>query len=155
MADGHWLDDAGTQDRPEQGAPDQGPPNAIGTVAARLANVAPSWAAVTRQPQQAPLVDARVELLGRDRAQGFESIREGWLLHRGASRMVDGASPDLALLVGDWCYAAGLCTIADHGTLDDVAALSRLVADASVRAHEPVDVVAARWDETAEAMRHG
>lgn len=155
MADGHWLDDAPATPAADIPAQQVAAPNAIGSVAAQAADVSPSWAAVMRAPMSAPAVDARVELLGRDRANGFESIREGWLLHRGAARVAEGASPDLALLVGDWCYAAGLCTIADHGTLDDVASLAKLVSDVSVRAGEDVEALGARWDEAAEALRHG
>lgn len=149
-----WLDDT-----PARGADtDQPAPvrlTPIGAVAARMAEVSPSWANVVTAPEQAPGADGRVLSLGRDRAHGVEAIREGWLLHRDASRVVDGASPDLALLMGDWCYAAGLCTITDHGTLDDVAQLARLVADVSARAGETAEELAPRWNDAVESMARG
>jgi hypothetical protein len=149
MSDSHWLDDRPTA-KAEQPLRPSSP---LGAVAARMAEVSPSWAQVTEDAHRAPLSAPAIELLGRDRAQGVESIREGWLLHRDAARVVSGASPDLALLMGDWCYAAGLCTIADHGSLDDIATLATLVADVSARADEPVDALESRWDETMESMR--
>ncbi len=125
----------------------------LGVVAERLADVSPAWASVTVAPTSVTGGDA--DGISRDRAIGVEAIREGWLLHRAASRLAADASPDLALLVGDWCYAAGLCEIADHGSLDDVARLASLVADVSARCDESVESLAPRWDETVEAMRNG
>jgi hypothetical protein len=129
------------------------PPSPLGVVAQRAAEVSPAWADVTSAPEHA--ADAPPPVAGRDRAIGVEAIREGWLLHRNSSRIVRGASPDLALLVGDWCYAAGLCTIADHGSLDDVARLATLVADVSARADQAVDELEPYWQRTLEAMRNG
>lgn len=128
------------------------PPTPLGAVAARIADVSPAWAAIAVEPGTAPDSAAGIDALGRSRAQGVEAIREGWLLHRGAPRLVEPGSGDLGLLVGDWCYAAGLCTIADAGSLDDVAALAELVADLSARAQEPVEALEQRWSETLEEM---
>lgn len=125
----------------------------LAVVAQRLADVSPAWAEVTIAAGTAP--PGAPDGISRDRAIGVESIREGWLLHRTASRLAADASPDLALLIGDWCYAAGLCDIADHGSLDDVAALATLVADVSARCDEPIEALAPRWDETVQALRHG
>lgn len=122
----------------------------LGVVAQRACDVSPAWQAATTDPQhvrsEAPSV------AGRDRAIGVESIREGWLLHRGHSRIAASASPDLALLVGDWCYAAGLCAIADHGSLDDVAILASLVADVSARAGESIEALDERWGAATEQL---
>jgi hypothetical protein len=151
----HWSEQVEATDRPtvHDRAEQLAAAPVLGVVAQRLADVSPAWARVTIDPATAP-TDAPAGLT-RDRAIGVESIREGWLLHRNASRLAADASPDLALLVGDWCYAAGLCEIADHGSLDDVAHLAALVADVSARATETVDELAPRWDETVEAMRNG
>ena len=146
----HWLDDHRPAEEAE--APVR-PASPLGAVAARLGDVAPTWRSATDDPREAPRSAPAIELLGRDRAQGVESIREGWLLHRSAARIVGDASPDLSLLMGDWCYAAGLCTITDHGTLDDVADLARLVADLSVGVAQPVDELESRWDATLESLR--
>lgn len=152
MSDQHWSELPAPAAGPD--APVIVPPSTLGAIAQRIADVSPAWRAVTVAPGSAP---GATELpgLSRDRTRGVESIREGWLLHRGASRISENASPDLALLIGDWCYAAGLCTIADNGTLDDVAQLARLVADVSARFEEPIDALQSRWLETIEEMRHG
>jgi hypothetical protein len=124
----------------------------LDVVARRLADVSPAWAAVTSaHPATSSL---SVSGLSRDRTIGVEAIREGWLLHRAAARIVDGVSPDLALLMGDWCYAAGLCDIADHGSLDDVATLATLIADVSTRVDEPTDALEPHWQKTLDSMRH-
>ncbi len=126
----------------------------LGVVAQRMRDVSPAWAAVTCEPTDAPADDA-FDVGSRDRTTGVEAIREGWLLHRNASRIVDGASPDLALLVGDWCYAAGLCDVADHGSLDDVARLARLMADVSARAGETVEALDPYWQQAAKELHRG
>lgn len=124
--------------------PQAQPPSVQAAIAQQLADVSPAWRDVAIDPSTAPR-DAPTEL-SRDIAIGVESIREGWLLHRGESRLASAASPDLALLMGDWCYAAGLCSITDHGTLDDVTRLANLVADVSARVDEPVADLAGHWD---------
>lgn len=149
MSDPHWLDDHRAD---EDEAPVR-PASPLGAVAARLADVSTSWANVTIDPRDAPRSAAAIELLGRARAQGVEAIREGWLLHRGVARVVGEVSDDLSLLMGDWCYAAGLCQITDDGSLDDVAELARLVADVSVAVGQSVEELQPRWDEATEAMR--
>jgi hypothetical protein len=58
---------------------------------------------------------------------GVEMIREGYLLHRGRSRLFDQVDRDLALLTGDYLYAAGLVEICRTGDLDAVAALAELI----------------------------
>ena len=95
------------------------------TLAADLAAVSPDWSAKLR--------DTPTDIDAATGTLGYESIREGWLLHRAQSRLVEGASPDLALLIGDWCYAAGLVEVTEHGTLDDVAVLAELIADVSTK----------------------
>ena len=44
-----------------------------------------------------------------------EAIREGYLLHYGEPRLLDGADPDLVLLAGDYLYALGLERLAALG----------------------------------------
>ncbi len=150
----HWSEQpAAADDRPsvhDRAAQLQAMP-VLGVVAQRIADVSPAWANVTVPASSA--TGASVDGVSRDRAIGVEAIREGWLLHRAASRVAAEASPDLALLVGDWCYAAGLCEIADHGSLDDVARLATLVADVSARCDESIETLAPRWAETTDAMR--
>jgi hypothetical protein len=57
----------------------------------------------------------------------FEAIREGYLLHYGTSRLLDGADPDLRLLTGDYLYALGLERLAARGDLPAVQELADLI----------------------------
>lgn len=132
-----------TDDAPAPVAP-------IDQVAARMAEVSPAWAAVVDAAGATAFVAPGA--LGRDLALGVELVREGWLLHRGASRLAPSASPDLALLVGDWCYADGLCTVAEHGTLDDVATLAALIADVAAAADRSTDELEPRWAQAVSAL---
>jgi hypothetical protein len=56
-----------------------------------------------------------------------EAIREGYLLHYGEPRLIDGADPDLRLLTGDYLYALGLERLADRGDLEAVRELADLI----------------------------
>ncbi|MGZ4480698.1 MAG: hypothetical protein ACXVY5_00705 [Gaiellales bacterium] len=58
---------------------------------------------------------------------GVETIYEGHLLHRGSSRLFSQEDQDLALLTGDYLYAAGLADICATGDLAAVAALAELI----------------------------
>jgi hypothetical protein len=57
----------------------------------------------------------------------FESVLEGYLLHYGRPRLLDGEDPDLHLLAGDLAYALGLARLAELGDLDAVAELGDLI----------------------------
>ncbi|HVV90316.1 MAG TPA: hypothetical protein VHB53_07465 [Solirubrobacterales bacterium] len=57
----------------------------------------------------------------------MEAVREGYLLHYGESRLLDGHDPDLALLAGDYLYALGLDRLAATGDTEAVAVLSELI----------------------------
>ncbi|MCW2962520.1 MAG: hypothetical protein JWM25_1299 [Thermoleophilia bacterium] len=123
----------------------------LAEIAAALADVSPAWADVVTVPSSDA---ARATTLTRSTEiqRGVEAIREGWLLHRGASRIAAGASPDLALLIGDWSYAAGLVDIAEHGSLDDVAQLAELVAQLSTQHERPLAELEQHWDTTFETL---
>ena len=56
-----------------------------------------------------------------------EAIREGYLLHYGEPRLIDGADPDLRLLTGDYLYALGLERLAARGDLPAVRELADLI----------------------------
>jgi hypothetical protein len=58
----------------------------------------------------------------------LEAVREGYLLHYGAPRLMSRADDDLALLAGDRLYALGLERLAAAGDLDAVRALADLIA---------------------------
>jgi hypothetical protein len=57
----------------------------------------------------------------------IEAVREGYLLHYGAPRLVRGADEDLRLLAGDYLYALGLERLAALGDLEAVRELADLI----------------------------
>lgn len=61
-----------------------------------------------------------------------EAVREGYLLHYGVPRILRGADTDLALLAGDYLYAAALERLARVGDLEAMRELSDLI---SLSAH--------------------
>lgn len=63
-----------------------------------------------------------------DLALVVEAVREGYLLHHGEARVIDGSDRDLALLAGDRLYAAGLEILARAGDLASVRALADVIA---------------------------
>ena len=57
----------------------------------------------------------------------LEAVREGYLLHYGASEAFRELDEDLALLAGDALYAQGLARLAEAGDLPAVAELADLI----------------------------
>jgi hypothetical protein len=64
---------------------------------------------------------------GPEYALLVEAIREGYLLHYGAGRVVRTDDPDLALLAGDRLYALGLARLAELGDLEGVGILADVI----------------------------
>ena len=64
---------------------------------------------------------------------GVEMIREGYLLHNGRARLFAQDDADLALLTGDYLYAAGLVEICGTGDLQAVADLAELISRCAAR----------------------
>ena len=94
-------------------------------VAERAAADSPLWRASARAPHpEAETVSGCPDRL----ALGVEMIREGYLLHRGRARVFAHDDTDLALLTGDYLYAAGLAEICRSGDLAAVGVLARLIA---------------------------
>lgn len=98
------------------------------------------------------------EPLLRDHAGGryaltLAAVREGYLLHYAAPRVVSGDDSDLALLGGDRLYALALAELARRGDLAAVAALAELIAQCA-RAHAEGDEQRAveAWRGTASAL---
>jgi hypothetical protein len=84
---------------------------------------------------------------------GVEMIREGYLLHRGRSRLFRQDDRDLALLTGDYLYAAGLVEICRTGDLDAVVALAELISRSSRDLGEGDPASGERlWAETVERL---
>ena len=89
-----------------------------------------------------------------------ESVREGYLLHYGSSRLIDPPDADLALLAGDYLYAKGLGLLATEGDLASVNLLAELIS-ASAELHAAgnagphAEAVAALWLASAVAIAAG
>ena len=76
---------------------------------------------------------------------GVEMIREGYLLHGGRSRLFTQDDRDLALLTGDYLYAAGLVEICSTGDLIAVTALAQLISACASDRGEGVADDEDRW----------
>ncbi len=76
-----------------------------------------------------------------------EAIREGYLLHYGAARVVRTEDVDLALLAGDRLYALGLDRLAALGDVAAIDALAGVIADcARAQAAGDTDLAEAVWE---------
>ena len=93
---------------------------------------------------------------GEDYPLLVEAIREGYLQHYGAGRVVQPEDPDLALLAGDRLYALGLERLAAIGDLEAVAELADVIA-LCAQAHAEGDPARAEavWDAGARAVAAG
>lgn len=81
------------------------------------------------------------------------AVREGYLLHYGAGRVIDTADDDLALLGGDRLYALALAELAELGDLDAVAALADLISEcARAHAEDEPERAAGAWDAAVAAI---
>jgi hypothetical protein len=86
----------------------------------------------------------------------IEAIREGELLHYGASRVFAGIEPDLALLAGDRLYALGLARLAEMGDVEAVGELADVIAlCAQARAEEHPELADAVWQAGVAAVGWG
>lgn len=118
----------------------------------RIASVSPRWRAATRgAATDMPAPRTATHTLRAGLADGVETIYEGHLLHHDESRVLATDTSDaMKLLVGDYCYAAGLTDIAESGDVEAVRTLAGLIADVSVLAAgtEPRDreALEGRWD---------
>ena len=85
-----------------------------------------------------------------------EAIREGYLQHYAAGRVVRPDDPDLALLAGDRLYALGLERLAALGDLEAVAELADVIA-LCAQAHAEGDPARADsvWEAGAAAIAAG
>jgi len=125
----------------------------LAEVALRAGDASPLWrdALLEAPPPES-------EFAGRcpdDYLLGVEMIREGYLLHRGRSRLFRQDDPELALLTGDHLYAAGLVEICRTRDLDAVASLAELIAACAGTHIEPGADDEQRWAETVAGLGRG
>ena len=86
----------------------------------------------------------------------FEAIREGYLLHYGEPRLLDGAEPDLQLLAGDYLYALGLERLAARGDLEAIRELGDLISlSAQLHARSALETIGPLWIAAAVAVGGG
>ena len=122
-------------------------------VARRAAAVSPLWRAALLDR---PAVAATVPGCPDRYALGVEMIREGYLLHRGRARLFAREDADLALLTGDYLYAAGLAEICRSGDLRAVAVLAGLIAGcARAQGDGDSDAGEALWAPAMAALAGG
>ena len=121
------------------------------TVAERAAEASPLWASALL-PE--PRGDLRFAGSCPERhLLGVEKIYEGYLLHHGTSRLFDQDDRDLAVLTGDYLYAAGLREICATGDLGAVGALAGLISRCARNQGDGRGADdAALWDETVSAL---
>jgi len=88
-----------------------------------------------------------------ERAYVLEAVREGYLLHYGESRLLEGHDDDLALLAGDYLYALGIERLAALGDTAAVLVLADLIsASAQLHTEGRADELPARWRDAATAV---
>jgi hypothetical protein len=85
-----------------------------------------------------------------------ESVREGYLLHYGESRILAGHDPDLALLAGDYLYALGIQRLAALGDIDAVGELADLISlSAQIHAEDRAEAAPDLWRGAAIPVGNG
>jgi hypothetical protein len=128
--------------------------SALERLAALLREEGGLLADTVSDPDGAP--EPHGEAAGGEYALIVEAIREGYLEHYAAGRVVRPEDPDLALLAGDRLYALGLERLAALGDLDAVTELADVIS-LSAQAHAEGDPARADavWRTGAGALRTG
>jgi hypothetical protein len=129
--------------------------NEGGTIAEVLA-LAPNGGLDRPGPAQVAATGPRAVGHEREYELLVEMILEGSRLHYGVPLLVRTEDPDLALLLGDQLYAAGLARLATLGDLDAVAELADVISLVA-QAHAAADAQLAEavWDAGAVAIGWG
>jgi hypothetical protein len=125
----------------------------LAEVALRAGDASPLWREALLD---APPPDS--DFAGRcpdDYLLGVEMIREGYLLHRGRSRLFRQDDAELALLTGDHLYAAGLVEICRTRDLQAVASLAELIAACAGAQAEPGTDDDQLWSQTVAGLGRG
>jgi hypothetical protein len=83
-----------------------------------------------------------------------ESVREGYLLHYGETRLLAGHDDDLALLAGDYLYALGIERLAALGDAAAVKVLADLISDcAQLHTEGRGGEVSGIWEEAVQDIQ--
>jgi hypothetical protein len=83
----------------------------------------------------------------------LDAVREGYLLHYGEPRLLEGHDEDLALLAGDYLYAIGIEELASLGDTGAVLELAELIGACAQRhAEGRQDEVPGLWREAVAAI---
>jgi hypothetical protein len=118
----------------------------------------PGAAAPADDPDLGALAAAGPRSAGRREDVAFvvEAIREGYLLHYAAGRLLRDDDGDLLLLAGDHLYALGLERLAALGDLDAVSELADVISlGAQAQAEDRADLAEAAWAAGAAAVGWG
>jgi hypothetical protein len=97
--------------------------------------------------------------LSAARANAVLAAWTGARLHAGQIGLLEALDPDLALLVGDWCFAHALQALAHGGDLEAIGLLAAAIGDCALVLTEAAEVPAAQggiepiWRATAQALR--
>ncbi|MEH3054594.1 MAG: hypothetical protein PGN13_11420 [Patulibacter minatonensis] len=90
-----------------------------------------------------------------ERAVALRAAWTGARLHAGEVGLLAAADPDVALLVGDWCFAHALRAVAGSGDLQAIALLSDAIALGSTGpsgAPAPAPELAEIWGDAGRRM---
>jgi hypothetical protein len=83
-----------------------------------------------------------------ERADVIEAVREGYLLHYGEPRLLEGHDEDLALLAGDYLYALGIERLGQLGDTGAVLVLAELISScAQLHTEGRAGDVAQAWEK--------
>lgn len=128
--------------------------NALGRLAAQLREEGtPISPHVVEPAAGAELGDIAAEAAASDPAEYalvIEAVYEGYLLHYGTPRLLEGHDENLALLAGDYLYALGLDRLAALGDSRAVTLLAELIADcARLHAEARAEDAAPLWRRAA------
>jgi hypothetical protein len=136
-----------------------GPGDALRLLAAHLRDEQTPISPHVLDPDEEPLFGSLVGAGPRAAAAPaeysltIESVREGYLLHYGDSRLLAGHDADLGLLAGDYLYALGLDRLARLGDTDAVAVLADLISRcAQCHTEGREDEVPALWQAAVETI---
>jgi len=135
------------------------PTDALRAIAAQLRSEETPISAHVVEPAEAPTfgplaaAGPRAASDPAEYALVVEAVREGYLLHYGAPRLLAGHDPDLALLAGDYLYALGIERLAALGERRAVVLLADLIGGcARLHAEGREEEVPALWHSTVEAI---